>query len=40
MFDVADGLVEQDLVGLPRVLGDWIIVFVAAETARGRQTGH
>ncbi len=33
LLDVVNGLIEQDLVGLLRVLGDRILVFLALESA-------
>src|SRR5690242_610042 len=35
MLDIVDRLIEEDLVGLLRVLGDRVVVFVALEAASG-----
>ena len=32
-FDIVDGFVEQDLVGLLGVLGDWVLILLAMEPA-------
>ena len=40
VFDVVDGFVEQHLVGLLGVLGDRVVVLLAAETARRNQPCH
>ena len=40
VLDVVDGPIEENLVGLLGVLGDRIVVLVAAETAGGQQTRH